>query len=1796
MRAEHPSAWLKLAVAIAAAVVLALPARAMEPPTKEQIEQYRKDGTLAQRIANAKAIGNDRMDPRLRARVQVKLERARLQAEGKTAAEAASLAPLPPMPGMPTTGTLRMFALLIAFPDYPPANTSAYISARLGGAGNPADYPYESLHNFYQRSSYGQLNIQCDTLGWYVPTYPRSSMPTTAAARDAVIWEAIKYYDNSGWDFSQYDNDGDGFIDYFAVFWTGPADGWGMFWWPYKTFSTGGTSYVVDGKELRDYSWQWESPSGQPFDPKTPIHETGHALGLPDYYDYNGSAGPNGGLGGFDMMDNSAYDHNCFSKWCLGWITPTIVSSGISTITLRPADSYGDAVLVMQNTPADDPFTEYFLAQYRAGGGNDSAGPGVPQAGGNGIAIWHVDYRSYTDGSQKYDNSSTAHKLLRLMEADGLEEIEATGTWNPADLYVPGKTLGLSTAPNSRRYDGADSRITVDNFLIVGSSRSARFSVNTPASLAIPNDQLPYGEVNHAYPGRVTITGGTAPYHWSLVSGSLPAGLSLVASTGAITGTPNASGTSNFTLRVTDSQGSPASATMVFSIAVSGDLVVFAYLAPGQVGVDYFGSVGFAGIDGGQGMEWITLAGGSLPPGLTLVPQGYITGTPTAAGTWNFTAKVTSYSYNNDTVYDTATQALSITIDPGPLCISTVTLVNASAGTAYNQTVTALGGTPPYLWSIASGTLPPGLSLVASTGAITGTPAATGTSGFTVMAADSQGVPATATKALSIQVVDALVIATTSLPDGHIDATLYSQTLAATGGVGPYIWSCVSGSLPDGLSFNPGTGVLSGTPTTAGAWSFTVRVTDRQAPPGLAARALSITVTPGPPVVATSVLATGRLGAAYNETLMALGGTAPYTWALVSGSLPPGLSLTASTGAITGTPTALGTANFTVMVADSDSPAATATKALSIAVPPPVMVTTLSLPAGQLGVAYSRTLTATGGQIPYTWRLSTGSLPAGLTLDGATGVISGTPTALGTFIFDVYASDSQSPPDEGGRHLAIAVITGTPDTYYVATTGSNSNPGTSAQPWRTLQHAVDTIAAGDTIVVRAGTYQGCWITLTGASNAVKTLKSDIGATVTVQGAYPGLANEVMRISSGGMPVSYWVIDGLAFSGSSHTNLCIELNNTANVTIRNCAFSQSCTYGVYAYSCPSLLVDNSSFSSNSSCGVCLVGSASDNVTIRNNTFTNGDQGIYAYGNDGEGDGLINNLLITGNKCVNTYGGLYLDGVTDSTIANNLAYGTQGDGIWLHGYYGAACASNNLIYNNTIVRAGTGNWCVRVSSASGKPAPTGNKIKNNILYCDIAGLGSETLYAPGIPGFESDYNVVVDRFSADNGATLVSLATWRGYGYDAHSVLTSDPSSLFANYAGADYHLKSGSPAIDAGMTVAQVTTDKDGAARPQGAAYDIGCYEMDPSGPKYWFAASDSESSTTNTGYVTKVAVSFTTPSADDWIIFGFCEFKCPNTNYATFVQLFVDAAGEAQNTRKPVDPTDYLPFISVKVKNLAPGPHSIQLKYRAGDAAAAAYVRNARICAVRKAALEFYSVAFDNAKPLTINSTDIAVLTWTPAATGNYLVISTGEINASTTVSTDLQTIYNGVVNDEGIMRAADNGDYTTFMSFNYCANAPAGVPITHTIAGRKMATDPINHYIRRARILALRLSNGRFNNTAAGYGTQLNTTQTTFQQAISTTWTYGVSGNWLFLNSARVLNTSTSYQTEVRVQLNNTSTCGQQLMKPKNATDLLNFSSIDIRNLTSPRMVDMDWRTTNAGGTAQVRRMRFYGLPLDAQ
>ena len=439
--------------------------------------------------------------------------------------------------------------------------------------------------------------------------------------------------------------------------------------------------------------------------------------------------------------------------------------------------------------------------------------------------------------------------------------------------------------------------------------------------------------------------------------------------------------------------------------------------APPQayVGISY--GFTFTATGGKLPYTW-SISAGSLPAGLTLnTSSGAISGTPTNAAAYTFTVECTDSQTPTAAV---ATRNFTMTVKTvTALSISTKTLTTATINAPYTTTLVATGGVSPYTWTIDSGSLPAGLTLSAA-GVISGTPTALGTSTFEVKVTDSQATPATATQVLTLTVNNPqpLMIITTSLPNA-LNGISYSQTLFATGGVTPYTWSVVSGTLPTGLILSSA-GVITGTTTALGTYNFTVQVKDTEPTPMTATAALTLMVTNIPPLqITTTTLVDATIGVAYFGTLSATGGNPPYTWSLVSGSLPAGLSLSTS-GVITGTPTATGASTFTVKVTDTEPTPQTAMQQLTLTVdnPPPLKITTTTLPNGTVNVLYSQFLQATGGTPPYTWSVSAGSLPTGLSLT-STGNITGTPTQLGTSSFTVQAQDSATL----GQQTATAPLT-----------------------------------------------------------------------------------------------------------------------------------------------------------------------------------------------------------------------------------------------------------------------------------------------------------------------------------------------------------------------------------------------------------------------------------------------------------------------------------------------------------------------------------------------------------------------------------------------------------------------------------------------------------------------------------------------------------------------------------------------------------------------------------------------------
>ncbi len=381
-----------------------------------------------------------------------------------------------------------------------------------------------------------------------------------------------------------------------------------------------------------------------------------------------------------------------------------------------------------------------------------------------------------------------------------------------------------------------------------------------------------------------------------------------------------------------------------------------------------------------------------------------------------------------------------------PLAITTPSILpEVAEGGAYSQFVMTSGGSPPTRWSVSSGDLPAGLSIESATGLISGTPTKAGQYQFTLRATDNAQTIAAQEFNLRVSPASPRAaplprINTASLPGGAVGKA-YSHTLNASGGSPPYRWSARAETLPPGLALDSETGTLDGTPQRAGTFRFSAQVTDNEG--ATATRGFSFTAnrtTPPPSIQTPRELPAATVGRAYSHPLIASGGEPPYSWSLETGTLPPGLSLDSSREMILGTPTSEGTFEFTLRVADRGEASATQrfTFVASRVVPPPAIATSGALQRGIVGMGYSQVLSASGGRPPHNWSVASGSLPPGLSLDSAKGLIGGTPTRAGAYQFSLGMTDSaQAPakPQQVSLRVVLQLTITSPALLRTATAG-----------------------------------------------------------------------------------------------------------------------------------------------------------------------------------------------------------------------------------------------------------------------------------------------------------------------------------------------------------------------------------------------------------------------------------------------------------------------------------------------------------------------------------------------------------------------------------------------------------------------------------------------------------------------------------------------------------------------------------------------------------------------------------------
>ncbi len=519
-----------------------------------------------------------------------------------------------------------------------------------------------------------------------------------------------------------------------------------------------------------------------------------------------------------------------------------------------------------------------------------------------------------------------------------------------------------------------------------------------------------------------TQSGAIGSATFSLAAGTLPSGLSL-ATNGGLSGTPLQTGTFTITVKVTDANGCTGTTNYTLTIACQVITVTNPAVNSGVAGSPF--SQTFTQ-SGAIGTATFSLAGGSLPAGLSLSASGVLSGTPTQTGSFPITVAVTDA---NGCSGVGATYTLTI-------ACQTITVTNPAvnvgiAGQAFSQSFTQSGGIGTTTFTLASGTLPSGLSL-ASNGTLSGIPLQTGTFPITVTVTDANGCTGTsATYNLTIN-CQTITVTHPANMSGTVGVA-FSEQYTQSGGIGAVVFSTVS-TLPTGMTL-AADGTLSGTPTQSGSFPITVTATDSNGCTGSDTFTLTIgcqTITVTNPAVST-----GTAGTPFSQTFTQSGANGTATFSLASGTLPAGMSLSAS-GVLSGTPTQTGSFPITVKVTDSNGCTGTGPTYTLVIACQTITVSNPATTTGTVGTPFSQTFTQSGANGTATFSTAS-TLPAGMSLS-ASGVLSGTPTQPGTFPITVTVTDSNGCTGTGPTYTLVIVCQTITVTNPATTTGTVDAP------------------------------------------------------------------------------------------------------------------------------------------------------------------------------------------------------------------------------------------------------------------------------------------------------------------------------------------------------------------------------------------------------------------------------------------------------------------------------------------------------------------------------------------------------------------------------------------------------------------------------------------------------------------------------------------------------------------------------------------------------------------------------------
>jgi hypothetical protein len=899
--------------------------------------------------------------------------------------------------------------------------------------------------------------------------------------------------------------------------------------------------------------------------------------------------------------------------------------------------------------------------------------------------------------------------------------------WTHTGTLPPGLTLN----PGTGALTGTPTQNGSFNFTIIATdanlctgNRPYTLTINCPAITLNPAS-LDNGTVNASYNQSVTASpAGT--YSYAVTAGSLPAGLGLNPNTGALTGTPTAPGTSNFTITATGF--GTCLGSRVYSITINCQSLT---VNPPSI------SAGFGGVlynqvftqTGGAGATSFSLTG-TLPTGLTFTPAtATLAGIPLQSGSFPLT--VTATDSNNCT----GSRNYTLVINNCPsISLSPETLVPGTLNVAYSQSINASGGTAPYSFALSAGSLPNGMNLT-SGGLLSGNPTQSGTFNFSVQATDANGCFGMRAYTLAINTLPTINASAVSRQQGSpasnstianvSDAEQALNTLSVTvnGGISATVNAVTVSNLAVDASGVVTADVAAG--CTASNASFTLSVADNLG--GLNNATLNVTVNPN----TAPVLSYNNQAVAAGGALMINPAIAPSDNGTVSsivlqaqGGYTGTISVNNSTGVVS-ISNAMPSGTHTITVRITDNCGATTDASFTLSVNcQTITLSPGSLPNGTIGQGYNQTITASGGTAPYAFTISAGTPPTGLTLSSG-GTLSGTPSAAGTFNFTVQATDANGCV---GTLLYNVSINTLPTISAVAVSRQQGSAASNS----TIANVTDPDQALNTLAV----------TVNG------------GASATVN----GVTVSGLSVNAGG------VVTANVAAGCAATNASFTLTVTDNVAASN---SATLTVTVTANTAPVLSYANQVVASNGSLMINPAIAPSDNGTVSSIVLQ--AQGSYTGTisvNNSTGVVSISNAMPSGthtitvritDNCGTTTDASFTLSVNCQTIT--LSPGSLPNGTIGQGYNQTITASGGTAPYAFTISAGTPPTGLTLSSGgtlSGTPSAAGT-FNFTVQATDANGCVGTLLYNVSINTLPTISAVAVSRQqgSAASNSTIANV---------------------------------------------------------------------------------------------------------------------------------------------------------------------------------------------------------------------------------------------------------------------------------------------------------------------------------------------------------------------------------------------------------------------------------------------------------